>query len=377
LSIDETTGTIVETKDSIYDVIDALEKQAKMAALQDMLTQAYKDQYQAQYDMEVATRKNTAAWEEYNSAYQDYMKMTADASWYQKNFNKDILEAEARLNKASEAVDVSSVALNNSTLAYDAQSNAIKYYSEQLAIANGASSDWASQVTASKDTTIAEMTDYGRNIVSAFDSGAKEVSQSAEHTTFWGSLWEGLKNIVKTVFGIHSPSTVFTEFGRNTIQGFWNGAKEIWNNLKSWWSNLELPSFKVKKPHIEWTAKDLPPSDWKYKILSALGIPTQIPKLNVNWYAQGGFPNQGELFVAREAGAEMVGAIGRRTTVANNQQIVDGIYKGVYQAMRDAGGNNGGQRIVVMLPNGDVLGETFVDWHNGVVKQTGNTPLLV
>jgi hypothetical protein len=126
LSIDETTGTIVETKDSIYDVIDALEEQAKMAALQDMLTQAYKDQYQAQYDMEVATRKNTAAWEEYHSAYQKYMKMTADASWYQKNFNKDILEAEARLNKASEAVDVSSVALNNSTLAYDAQSNAIK-----------------------------------------------------------------------------------------------------------------------------------------------------------------------------------------------------------------------------------------------------------
>jgi hypothetical protein len=83
------------------------------------------------------------------------------------------------------------------------------------------------------------------------------------------------------------------------------------------------------------------------------------------------------LFVAREAGAEMVGAIGRRTTVANNQQIVDGIYKGVYQAMRDAGGNNGGQRIVVMLPNVDVLGEAVVDWHNGVVKQTGNTPLLV
>jgi hypothetical protein len=73
----------------------------------------------------------------------------------------------------------------------------------------------------------------------------------------------------------------------------------------------------------------------------------------------------------------MVGAIGRKTTVANNQQIVDGIYKGVYQAMRDAGGNNGGQTVVVMLPNGDVLGESFVDWHNGIVKQTGNSPLFV
>lgn len=377
LSIDETTGTIVETKDSIYDVIDALEEQAKMVALQDMLTQAYKDQYQAQYDMEIATRKNNAAWEEYNSAYQDYIALTADASWYQKNFNKDILEAEARLNKASDAVDTSAVALDNATLAYDSQSDAISYFSEQLANANNSASDWASQATASKDTTIAEMTDYGRNIVSAFDAGAKEVGESTDHVSFWSSLWDSIKNFVKNAFGIHSPSTVFTEFGENTIQGFWNGAKNVWNDMKAWWSNLELPSFKVKKPHIEWSAQDLPASDWKYKILSALGIPTQIPKLNVKWYAGGGYPDKGELFVAREAGAEMVGAIGRKTTVANNQQIVDGIYKGVYQAMRDAGGNNGGQRIVVMLPNYDVLGESFVDWHNGVVKQTGNSPLLV
>ena len=378
LSIDETTGTVIETKDSIYGVIDALEEQAKMVALQDMLTQAYKDQYQAQYDMEIATRKNNAAWEEYNSAYQDYMSMTADASWYQKNFNKDILEAEARLNKASDAVDTSTVALDNATLAYDSQSDAISYFSKQLANANNAASDWASQATASKDTTIAEMTDYGRNIVSAFDAGAKQVGESSDHISFWSSLWDSIKNFVKDAFGIHSPSTVFTEFGENTIQGFWNGAKNIWQDMETWWSNLELPSFKVKKPHIEWTTKDLPASDWKYKILSALGIPTQIPKLNVEWYASGGtnIPS-GQLFVAREAGAEMVGAIGRKTTVANNQQIVDGIYKGVYQAMRDAGGNNGGQTVVVMLPNGDVLGESFVDWHNGVVKQTGNTPLLV
>lgn len=46
-------------------------------------------------------------------------------------------------------------------------------------------------------------------------------------------------------------------------------------------------------------------------------------------YATGGFPDQGELFIAREAGAEMVGAIGRKTAVANNDQIVDGIVGGV------------------------------------------------
>lgn len=45
--------------------------------------------------------------------------------------------------------------------------------------------------------------------------------------------------------------------------------------------------------------------------------------------ASGGFVDQGQLFVAREAGAELVGAIGRRTAVANNDQIVEGISEGV------------------------------------------------
>lgn len=57
-----------------------------------------------------------------------------------------------------------------------------------------------------------------------------------------------------------------------------------------------------------------------------------VPKINVNWYGSGGFPSQGEVFIAREAGAEMVGAIGRRTAVANNDQIVSGISAGVAEA---------------------------------------------
>ena len=48
--------------------------------------------------------------------------------------------------------------------------------------------------------------------------------------------------------------------------------------------------------------------------------------------ADGGFVDEGELFIAREAGAEMVGAIGRKTAVANNDQIVAGITNGVSQA---------------------------------------------
>lgn len=46
-------------------------------------------------------------------------------------------------------------------------------------------------------------------------------------------------------------------------------------------------------------------------------------------FANGGFPEMGQFFLARENGAEMVGQIGRRTAVANNDQIVSGITSGV------------------------------------------------
>lgn len=50
-------------------------------------------------------------------------------------------------------------------------------------------------------------------------------------------------------------------------------------------------------------------------------------------FASGGFPDAGQLFIAREAGAEMVGSLGGHAAVANNDQIVEGIREGVEAAM--------------------------------------------
>ena len=70
---------------------------------------------------------------------------------------------------------------------------------------------------------------------------------------------------------------------------------------------------------------------WVDKINGVLpGNP--VKKLDVpSWaaYKHGGFPPTGQMFIAREAGPEMVGSIGGRTAVANNDQIVEGISAGV------------------------------------------------
>lgn len=71
-------------------------------------------------------------------------------------------------------------------------------------------------------------------------------------------------------------------------------------------------------------------------------------------YAEGGFPETGQIFVANEAGPELVGNIGNRTAVANQNQIVDAVSKGVYDAVTSANAQNSSNSspyIVVNLGN--------------------------
>lgn len=105
-------------------------------------------------------------------------------------------------------------------------------------------------------------------------------------------------------------------------------------------------------------------------------------RMSFSAYASGGFPDPGQFFLARENGVpEMVGSIGRRTAVANNDQIVEAVKAGVYEAVVAAtgGGNNqnGGQAQVVSANvNGKNLFEFVVDYARGETVRTGANPLL-
>lgn len=171
----------------------------------------------------------------------------------------------------------------------------------------------------------------------------------------------GLGLIAAGAKGIETAAAWDDNVVTKKISGAFDRARKSietwWGNLKSWWKNLTLPEFKVKKLKLSWTAQDIDSSDWKYKILSALGLPVQIPKLNVTWYAGGGYPSVGELFVAREAGPEMVGTIGGRSAVVNNEQIISslegGVERGFIKAM--SAGFGGDITIIIQTSDGDII----------------------
>lgn len=106
--------------------------------------------------------------------------------------------------------------------------------------------------------------------------------------------------------------------GQNAAQSFANGFRSV----------------HIATPHINVSGYN------RYQMGNSM---FSTPKFNVQWYASGGFPNAGELFMARENGPELVGRMGNKNTVANNSQIVDGIKAGVYQAVREAFSSVGGK----------------------------------
>lgn len=161
---------------------------------------------------------------------------------------------------------------------------------------------------------------------------------------------------VRAAFGIHSPSTVMEEIGGYIMQGLWNGItnsfgaiNNIINTLSGFFVNLGQVAHSWLQNILDGLGYVISKCKTALSGLSQVGnmsVEESNHRLYDNYgggYATGGFPDEGQLFMAREGGMpEMVGRIGNRTAVANNDQIVAAISDGVFSAVVNAMGSSGG-----------------------------------
>lgn len=101
-----------------------------------------------------------------------------------------------------------------------------------------------------------------------------------------------------------------------------SGGIQWWKDMIGTWGDSDKSAGTKVLESIKHTLWDLSP----------IGALVNLGK-KIFGFASGGFPDAGQLFIAREAGAEMVGSLGGHTAVANNDQIVEGIREGVEAAM--------------------------------------------
>ena len=174
--------------------------------------------------------------------------------------------------------------------------------------------------------------------------------------------WNGLKAGAKELWA-KAKST--GEKALDTCEKAWTGIKAGTKNLalnakakgqsvidkfKKTWDKLKTKSISLglKISGVIGNVKEVLNS----KIIKPLNkkLPKIFPKIPE--FAQGGFPNMGQMFIARERGPEMVGKIGSRNAVINNNQIVEGVANGVYNAVVSAMatvGNNQGSNVNINL----------------------------
>lgn len=165
----------------------------------------------------------------------------------------------------------------------------------------------------------------------------------------WKNLYASIKSSLKTKW----DETVLQ--WKSSIQNWWNNHVAPWFTVTKWVNAMSgikegfkesfrnaanaaidivnrLIRYLNEKLHISWDGFTLPNGDKIGAFSMQLFKMSEIPH-----FAEGGYPEKGQLFMARENGMnEYVGSIGNRSAVANNDQIVAGIKQGVYEAMTEA-----------------------------------------
>ncbi len=163
-------------------------------------------------------------------------------------------------------------------------------------LVNGVVQKWETGLT----TMQTDFTTFTANTLANFLSFQAQMNTGmTDFTTVfpigWSNMWRGMTNIA--IVQWNSVLTVMEKGMNNAVRAVNNVIREI--NRTSWITGISL------------------------------GYISQVKVDRIQYMANGGFVDEGQLFIARESGAEMVGAMGRRTAVANNDQIVEGISAGV------------------------------------------------
>ena len=163
-------------------------------------------------------------------------------------------------------------------------------------LVNGVVQKWETGLT----TMQTDFTTFTANTLANFLSFQAQMNTGmTDFTTVfpigWSNMWRGMTNIA--IVQWNSVLTVMEKGMNNAVRAVNNVIREI--NRTSGITGISL------------------------------GYISQVKVDRIQYMADGGLVDEGQLFIARESGAEMVGAMGRRTAVANNDQIVEGISAGV------------------------------------------------
>lgn len=256
-----------------------------------------------------------------------------------------------------------------------------------------------------RDETIKAAETQYNDVYSAIEKKLPEISKYVDKETgkqksTWQSFWESItgqtnesvnditESIIGSSGGGHSSgsgkhgkkslSSAFSGIGnivQNSVRDFTNNINGLNTSTNDALSNVSRTINNWNPPNIK-----LPHFDWSFESISGPGVVGGliVPNLKVNWYAEGGYPTSGDLFFANENGIpEMVGRIGNKTAVANQDQITTAITNAVLQGITQSGVNNQSKSPTTIYIGNKKVYEGYGDYVSGENDRYGTNMIRI
>jgi hypothetical protein len=251
---------------------------------------------------------------------------------YAKDFLLSILASTKAIIAQGIAFVATKASLVASTIATGAMTLAVGAYSVAQVVANVAGTAFGviiGVLTSPITLIILAITGLVAGIVLLWKNWDIVVESMTKVWEKFKEVISGMPNFLIALAGPLAPLLLLIKY--------FDDVKNAINSVMEAFKNFKLFDFSTPTPPVDKT----PSINTKGSFLKG--------------YATGGFPSTGEIFMAREAGPELVGSIGGSSAVVNNDQIVEAVSRGVAQAVASVM-NTGGQVIEnVMVLDGDVI----------------------
>ena len=185
------------------------------------------------------------------------------------------------------------------------------------------------------------------NVANTFGQSFNSIMKSGNQTIAW----------LKSSFVPYFSAPYWNSLTQSIPNAFGNAFKQAITIMQNLWGKFATWANDNMKMNIKANGK------------KEADIQVEVPK-----YSTGGFPEDG-FFWANHS--EMVGQFSNgRTAVANNEQIIEGIRQGVYEAVSSAMGNGGNVNVTL---NGDAARffTAMVEENENAIRRTGASPIRV
>lgn len=225
--------------------------------------------------------------------------------------------------------------------------------------------------------------EHGNLSVAGFFKG---LSDSVKNAGQWlkENVTDPIVNWVKSLFGIHSPSTVFAEIGMNCMAGLTDGISKkvgpvleklgdlkkkifsVADRLKEAFSfEWKMPSLRLPHLSVEWDPVD--------NVLARFFGVSAFPRLSVSWFARGGILDGAQIFGRMGSTLLGGGERGREAVLPLEQNTgwMDMIAERVVSLLSMESGGDVNATIYLTL-DGDVLERFVVRGLRSRARATGN-----